>query len=245
LEKKRADEPTAIEPAKDDVKPLVSELGPDQPYWNPATVIGTVNMALSRSQAPFKPTEDQLTVKDLEAIEHAIDTLGTSRKEMLIEKEELEDLKEELQEYQEDLQMLEVVQKSDTSEKVKVNKGAQRLHKKLNTMILEMDKLVTGAAKDGPVTKTSVVVATEELIEAMRAMRSMEDDPTKVERIAKLLAKLDDNKDGKIEIDDLVKVIEIVGRDNINMTPKQFEEIVATLAKEEILEGSSKKGPAS
>lgn len=50
-------------------------------------------------------------------------------------------------------------------------------------------------------------VATEELIAAMRQIQHVEGDPAKVDRIAGVLAKLDDNKDGKIEIDDLVKVI--------------------------------------
>lgn len=33
------------------------------------------------------------------------------------------------------------------------------------------------------------------------------------------------------------QVIEIVGRENVNMTSKQLEEIVSILAKEETLEG--------
>lgn len=46
----------------------------------------------------------------------------------------------------------------------------------------------------------------EELIEAMRKIKTVEDDPAKFDRIGLVLAKLDDNKDGKIEVDDLVKV---------------------------------------
>lgn len=41
----------------------------------------------------------------------------------------------------------------------------------------------------------------------MRQIQHAEGDATKVDRIARVLSKLDDNKDGKIEIDDLVKVI--------------------------------------
>jgi Ca2+-binding EF-hand superfamily protein len=46
----------------------------------------------------------------------------------------------------------------------------------------------------------------EDLIHAMRQIKTVEHDPQKVERIARVLRKLDDNQDGKIEVDDLVKV---------------------------------------
>jgi len=48
-------------------------------------------------------------------------------------------------------------------------------------------------------------VATEELIAAMRRIKT-EDDPQKLERIARVLQKLDDNQDGKIEVEDIIKV---------------------------------------
>jgi hypothetical protein len=59
-------------------------------------------------------------VKDIETIEDAIDKLSAVRKEMILEKEELQDLKEEIADYQEDLQLLEQVIKESGSKKVKV-----------------------------------------------------------------------------------------------------------------------------
>jgi len=83
-------------------------------------------------------------------------------------------------------------------------------------------------------------VVTDEIISTLRQIKTEETDPTKVDRIARVLSKLDDNKDGKIKIDDLLKVIELIGRENVRMTGKQLDEIVSTLAKEETLEEESK-----
>lgn len=49
------------------------------------------------------------------------------------------------------------------------------------------------------------LVATEELVDAVRRLKDVK-DPAKLERVAAVLAKLDDDSDGKIEVDDLVKV---------------------------------------
>lgn len=48
-------------------------------------------------------------------------------------------------------------------------------------------------------------MATSELLGAVRKAKDVK-DPAKLERIAAVFAKLDDDKDGKIEVDDLVKV---------------------------------------
>lgn len=45
--------------------------------------------------------EKQLTSKDFESLEDALDTLGKGKKRMLVEKEELQDLKDEMADYKE------------------------------------------------------------------------------------------------------------------------------------------------
>jgi len=49
------------------------------------------------------------------------------------------------------------------------------------------------------------LVATEELMTAVRMLKDVK-DPEKLARIATVLSKLDDDSEGKIELDDLVKV---------------------------------------
>lgn len=109
-------------------------------------------------------------------------------------------------------------------------------------------------------------MATSELLGAVRKAKDVK-DPAKLERIAAVFAKLDDDKDGKIEVDDLVKVkkepyynlnlktylflflynfysfekvIDVVGREHVDLSSKQLEDIVGMLAKEELLEEKEK-----
>lgn len=85
------------------------------------------------------------------------------------------------------------------------------------------------------------MVATEELMGAVRKLTDMDvKDPSKLERIATVLAKLDDDRDGKIEVDDLVRVIDVVGKEHIDLSSKQLEDIVSMLAKEELVEEKGK-----
>lgn len=76
------------------------------------------------------------------------------------------------------------------------------------------------------------LVATEELLSALRKAKDVQ-DPAKLERIAAIFSKLDKSSDGKIEVDDLVKVIDVVGKEQVNLSAKQLEELVRMLAKEE------------
>jgi LETM1 and EF-hand domain-containing protein 1 len=61
-------------------------------------------LATATPPAEKKPTEqkvEELSTKDLEALEDALDALGKAKKRLIVEKEELDELKEEMQEYQE------------------------------------------------------------------------------------------------------------------------------------------------
>ncbi|VFV20419.1 letm1 and ef-hand domain-containing, partial [Lynx pardinus] len=55
-----------------------------------------------------------------------------------------------------------------------------------------------------------------------------------------LVSALDENKDGKVNIDDLVKVIELVDKEDIHISTGQVAEIVAMLEKEEKVEEKEK-----
>lgn len=63
-------------------------------------------------------------------------------------------------------------------------------------------------------------------------------------KLVSLAAALDENKDGKINIDDLVKVIELVDKEDVHVSTSQVAEIVATLGKEEKVEEKEKKEKA-
>lgn len=59
-------------------------------------------------------------------------------------------------------------------------------------------------------------------------------------KLISLTSALDENKDGNINIDDLVKVIDLVNKEDVQISTTQVAEIVATLEKEEKVEEKEK-----
>ncbi|CAL8082001.1 unnamed protein product [Orchesella dallaii] len=227
--------PTPAE-SRADAPPFATHLGPTS-YYPPEddhSVSSVISRILIRKAAPLPSYDDKITADDFDAIEVAIEKLG--KKKMIIEKEELKDLKEEMSDYKEDVEKLEQVAEQDFKIKVRESKGARRLFNKLNNMVSKLEKRVETV--DVEETKTQFqkqLVATEELMSAVRLLKDVQ-DPDKLARITSVLSKLDDDSDGKIELDDLVKVLDVVGREHVDMSSKQLEEVVNMLAKEEFLE---------
>lgn len=199
-----------------------------------------------------KKLKEELTTTDFEALEDALDTLSKAKK-TLVEKE-LDVLKEELAEYQEDVDDLQkVVKVLDKSKaEVKESKAARRLFKKVNSMIGKMDAVVDELerekkklikdleAKDSleekeTQQKSEELVSIEELKDAIKQIQKVPDDSL-VDRISEVLAKMDIDKDGVIRLDDVLKVIELVGKENVKLNKKQIDEIVDLMSKEELIE---------
>lgn len=196
--------------------------------------------------------KEELRATDFEALEDALDTLSKGKK-ILVEKE-LDDLKEELAEYQEDVDDLqEVVKVLDKSEsKVQESKAARRLFKKVNSMIHKMDavleeleheekKLIKDLEAKGSLEgkeaqkESEELVSIEELKDAIKRIQKIPDDSL-VNRISEVLAKMDIDKDGAIRLDDVLKVVELVGKENVKLNQKQIDEIVELMSKEELIE---------
>jgi len=197
--------------------------------------------------------KEELRAADFEALEDALDTLSKDKK-ILVEKE-LDELKEEMAEYQEDVDDLkEVVKVLDKSEsKVQESKAARRLFKKVSSMIRKMDavleeleheekKLIKGLeAKGGSLEgkeaqkESEELVSIEELKDAIKRIQKVPDDSL-VNRISEVLAKIDIDKDGAIRLDDVLKVVELVGKENVKLDQKQVDEIVDLMSKEELIE---------
>ncbi|CAL8147314.1 unnamed protein product [Orchesella dallaii] len=226
--------PTPVE-SRSDVAPFATHLAPNAyfPLDDDYSVVSVVNTVLMRKGPPLPSADDTITADDFDAIEVVIEKLG--KKKLIIEKEELQDLKEEMSDYKEDVEQL--AQVADRAEDLKIqvreSKGARRLFNKLNNMVSKLEKRVSTV--DEKETKTQYqkqLVATEELMESIRVLKDVK-DPEKLARIASIFSKLDDDSDGKIELDDLVKVLDVIGREHVDMSSKQLEEIIGLLAKEE------------
>ncbi|EDL37434.1 leucine zipper-EF-hand containing transmembrane protein 1, isoform CRA_a, partial [Mus musculus] len=79
------------------------------------------------------------------------------------------------------------------------------------------------------------VISITELISAMKQIKHIPEH-----KLISLTSALDDNKDGNINIDDLVKVIDLVNKEDVQISTTQVAEIVATLEKEEKIEEKEK-----
>ncbi|CAB3362761.1 Hypothetical predicted protein [Cloeon dipterum] len=191
--------------------------------------------------------QKELSSKDFEFIEDALDTLGKGKKKLLVEKEELQDLKEEMEDYKEDLQDLhEVISTVDKKKvTVKESKGAQALYKRVNRMINKVDGLLSELEKtkkrdieetlSDTTDQKEAMVTISELMSAIHQIQKVP-DAQKMESISQVLSKIDDDRDGTVRVDDVMKVIELIGKENVKLSAKQVDEIIDLLDKEEVIE---------
>ncbi|XP_076279143.1 leucine zipper and EF-hand containing transmembrane protein 1 [Lasioglossum baleicum] len=206
--------------------------------------------------AVFTSKTDEITNTDVKVIEQALDSIGKDKKTMSVEKEELKELKEEMADYQEDLKELHEIKAAakgqEDVENIKESKGAKRLFNKVNKMIRKMDEVLgqlesekklkqeagtsTVGVEETPSTKSvEEVVKIDELITAIKKIQNVPDEH-RLQRIVEILAKMDDDRDGAIKIEDVLKVVELIGKEDIKLSKKQLHELIELIDKEEILE---------
>ncbi|XP_053679681.1 mitochondrial proton/calcium exchanger protein [Anopheles nili] len=212
-------------------------------------------------QIPPQPhTVEELSSKDLEVLGDALGTLSKTKKSLLVEKEEIRDLKEEIADYQEDVQELhEVVTASSNQQEVQVkeSRAAKLLFKKVNSMINKMDTVLTdlerkekrlkeqvhaaGQSEEQPISPAAdeELVRIDELMSAIKKIKNVTDD-SRLDQISKILGKIDDDQDGQIKVEDVLKVIETIGKENVKLNAKQVDELIELLDKEEELEAEDK-----
>nr|XP_029718557.1 mitochondrial proton/calcium exchanger protein-like isoform X3 [Aedes albopictus] len=181
-------------------------------------------------EPPVILTTEEISSKDLEALGDALGSLSKDKKTLLVEKEEIKDLKEEIADYQEDVQELqEVITTVPEEIKVKESRAAKMLFKKVNSMINKMDTVLTDLEKKEKQLKEQVSavdssksdadvpasIAAEELVridELMSAIKKIQQvpDDSRLDQIAKILGKIDDDHDGQIKVEDVLKLDESV-----------------------------------
>lgn len=209
---------------------------------------------------PVILASEEISSKDLEALGDALGTLSKDKKTLLVEKEEIKDLKEEIADYQEDVQELhEVTTAAPEEVMVKESRAAKMLFKKVNSMINKMDNVladleqqekqlkeqVTAAEESKPDVDAPICIVNEELVridELMSAIRKIQQipDDSRLDQISKILGKIDDDQDGQIKVEDVLKVIETIGKENVQLSGKQLDELIELLNKEEVLDAEDK-----
>lgn len=189
--------------------------------------------------------EEQITKEEIDILSDACSKLQEQKKSLTKEKEELELLKEDMQDYSEDLQEIKKeLSKTGEEKYVEESKASKRLTKRVQQMIGQIDGLISQLEMDQQAGKLAPasgmptgenVISVAELISAMKQVKHIPES-----KLTSLAAALDENKDGKVNIDDLVKVIELVDKEDVHISTSQVAEIVATLEKEEKVEEKEK-----
>ncbi|XP_056658281.1 mitochondrial proton/calcium exchanger protein isoform X4 [Monodelphis domestica] len=236
-----------------------AELGVDLEPQQARTVPAHGDTLLESTKAPL-PSEtlidtapvleglkgEEITKEEIDLLSDACTKLMEQKKSLTKEKEELKLLKVNVEEYKEDLQEIKKeLSKTGQEQSVEESKASKRLSKRVNQMIgqigkilneLETDQKQTAGKIDSNVYTTGENVIT--IGELINVMKQLEQIPES--KLVKLAIALDDNKDGKINIDDVAKVIELIDKEDIDISTGQVSEIVALLHKEEKVEEKEK-----
>ncbi|NWW48886.1 LETM1 protein, partial [Pedionomus torquatus] len=189
---------------------------------------------------------EEITKEEIDMLSDACTKLQEQKKSLTKEKEELEELKGDVQEYNEDLQEIKELSKTGQEEVVEESKASKRLTKRVNRMIGQIDKIIneletSQKSVDVKLDSGDSPAAGENLIsiaELINVMKQIQKIPE--EKLTRIAEALDENKDGKIDIDNVVKVVELIDKEDIDIGTSQVAEIMALLQKEEKLEEKEK-----
>ncbi|KAM6135752.1 mitochondrial proton/calcium exchanger protein isoform 1-T1 [Phoenicopterus ruber ruber] len=195
---------------------------------------------------------EEITKEEIDMLSDACTKLQEQKKSLTKEKEELKELKGDIQEYNEDLQEIKELSKTGQEEVVEESKASKRLTKRVNRMIGQIDKIINELETTQKTVDVKLdggdsppaglcflfrenLISIAELINAMKQIQKIPE-----EKLTRIAEALDENKDGKIDIDNVVKVVELIDKEDIDIGTSQVAEIMALLQKEEKLEEKEK-----
>jgi len=111
---------------------------------------------------------------------------------------------------------------------------------KLETKEKEIKKdIETRESVDEKTTKESELIKIDELIGAVRKLQNIPDE-YKLQQISQVLDKIDDDHDGSIRLDTVLKVLELIGTENVKLSNKEMDMIAQLVIKEEEMETMEK-----
>ncbi|XP_045690384.1 mitochondrial proton/calcium exchanger protein isoform X1 [Phyllostomus hastatus] len=236
--------------AKKEAAPQVAEAVPGRPVAElqpEAPDVVLPSEALKDTAPVLQGVQgEEITKEEIDLLSDACSKLKEQKSSLTKEKQELELLKEDVQDYSEDLQEIKKeLSKTGKEMEVEESKASKRLTKRVQQMIGQIDGLLAQleadqqAGKLGAATPGSpegeTVISVGELISAMRQIKHIPES-----KLVSLASALDENKDGKVNINDLVKVIELVDKEDVHISTGQVAEIVALLEKEGKVEEKAK-----
>ena len=236
-------EEAAIKKEQEDVK---KEKAVKQAAASAATEAIIDNAKVLVDKAPELSSKE-----DIESLEQALDQVGLEKHSLAVEKEELEDLKEEMADYKEDIEEFKEMQKLTGKRELTESKAAKALRKRVDKMINKMDGVMLrleakkekiqekiDSMKNEPVEGVSIqqqqdnLVNINELLTSIRSLQTVHDED-KLKSIVDVLDSMDADHDGKVDVEHVVKVIEVLGREDVNLSSDQMKDIVKQLIREE------------
>ncbi|XP_028614076.1 mitochondrial proton/calcium exchanger protein isoform X2 [Grammomys surdaster] len=185
---------------------------------------------------------EEITKEEIDILSDACSKLKEQKSSLTKEKEELELLKEDIQDYSEEIKK--ELSKTGDEKFIEESTASKRLSKRVQQMIGQIDGLIAQLETTQQNGKLSLdessptgesVISINELLSAMKQIKHIPEH-----KLISLTSALDENKDGNINIDDLVKVIDLVNKEDVQISTTQVAEIVATLEKEEKVEEKEK-----
>lgn len=115
-------------------------------------------------------------------------------------------------------------------------KHAQNLKKRVEEVetaaFKELDEEQQKHVKDAMATEKQRVLTLDELVDAVGRIQKVPDK----DRIAKIVELLDEDRDGSINQEDVLRVLDLIGRENVNLSDKRMGEILNMVQKEALLE---------
>ncbi|XP_065591966.1 mitochondrial proton/calcium exchanger protein isoform X2 [Cyrtonyx montezumae] len=231
-----------------DLEPAVLQVKENQMAMDSKQELAKADVETLKDTAPVLEgiKGEEITKEEIDMLSDACNKLQEQKKSLTKEKEELEELKGDIQEYNEDLQEIKELSKAGQEEVVEESKASKRLTKRVNRMIGQIDKIINELETNQKMVDIKLdrgdsrpagenLISIAELINAMKQIQKIPE-----EKLTRIAEALDENKDGKIDIDNVVKVVELIDKEDVDIGTSQVAEIMALLQKEEKLEEKEK-----
>ncbi|CAF1213353.1 unnamed protein product [Rotaria sp. Silwood1] len=184
--------------------------------------------------------------------------------------EEIRDLREDVKFYKDDIKEFATLVATKQLKNLSETRSAKALSKRIDKLVIDLDHIVQTLDKkqdklkkdikvqedklkdeallksdqiqqhkDVLTEKRNMLVSTQEFINTIRQIQKASNESTDAQ-IWDIIHQFDRNQDGFIAIDEILKTLEIIGDENIQISKKHLKEIIDLVRKEHIIEQKEK-----
>ena len=177
--------------------------------------------------------DNKITLKEIDVLDEAISKIGSiDQSNTDSVKVELNELREDVEEYKSDVKTLtKEIKLEEITADLENTKPAERLQKRISKMIEKMELIVEdlekSAQKSDSGNAEEVAVAVHDLVETLQSLTKLPE-----EKLRSIFDALDTDKDGHIDVKEASKIIQILNKEDVEVTAPQLEQIVQLLAKQ-------------